>query len=470
MTECAPIANQVQLPALFKLMADRIPGVVWATDTDLRFTASFGAGLSALGLHPSEAVGKTLFEYFQTDDEAFPPIAAHARALQGEAVDFEQIWQDRIFRCHLEQLSDDNGSIIGCVGFAQDITEQKQAEAALRASEAKYRRLHQSMMDAFVSVNMDGRIQEFNDAYRQMLGYEPEELHARTYIDITPERWHASQAKIIQEQVLQRGYSDTYEKEYRRKNGTIFPVELRTYLITDENGKPAAMWAIMRDITKRKRAERELQEANERLEERVRERTAELRQANELLQAEVEERRRAEQALRESEQWMQMVLDVSRSFAFEWNVATDRVLRSDSCSRVLGLSGEEALHDTGQRFFQRIHVGDRERFLRILGELKPSAHTYRTEYRVTRGDGTTVVLEESARGFFDSLACSAAWWESPRILQIAGWRKRHSGRAKPSTGPCGILAGRSRHVRPGRQDCVRLPQTAEQHGYRRPMN
>jgi PAS domain-containing protein len=99
-------------------MAGQIPGIVWATDTDLRFTASFGAGLAALGLHPSEVIGKTLFDYFQTANAAFPPIAAHARALLGEAVDFEQIWQDRIFRCHLEQLHDDNGSVIGCVGFA----------------------------------------------------------------------------------------------------------------------------------------------------------------------------------------------------------------------------------------------------------------------------------------------------------------------------------------------------------------
>ncbi len=180
-------------------------------------------------------------------------------------------------------------------GLAAQLARTQQAEASLRASEGKYRRLYQSLMDAFVSVDMTGRIQEFNDPYRQMLGYEPEELLARTYVDLTPERWHAFQAKIIQEQVLQRGYSDTYEKEYRRKDGTTFPVELRTYLIRDEHCRPAAMWAIMRDITERKRAEAELRNAKQQLEQRVQERTAELTGANERLQAEVGQRRQAEE-------------------------------------------------------------------------------------------------------------------------------------------------------------------------------
>jgi PAS domain S-box-containing protein len=183
------------------------------------------------------------------------------------------------------------------IRMIEDITDRKRSEAALQASEAKYRRLYQGMMDAFVSVSMDGRIQEFNDAYREMLGYEPEELRALTYIDITPTRWHAFQAKLIHDQVLQRGYSDIYEKEYRRKDGTIVPVELRTYLVSDDNGQPAAMWAIMRDITQRKRAEHELKEAKDRLEDRVRERTAALTEANERLQAEVKQRRQAEEQL-----------------------------------------------------------------------------------------------------------------------------------------------------------------------------
>ncbi len=160
---------------------------------------------------------------------------------------------------------------------------QKQLEE-LRASEAKYRRLHESMMDAFVSIDMKGRIQEFNEVFRAMLGYEPEELRALPYQELAPEKWQAVTAEIMETQVLLRGYSDIFEKEYRRKDGTTVPVEVRTVLLRDESGQPIGMWAIVRDITRRKEAEEKLRRHQEHLQELVEARTAELAAANKDLQ------------------------------------------------------------------------------------------------------------------------------------------------------------------------------------------
>lgn len=143
-------------------------------------------------------------------------------------------------------------------GIELDITERKRTEEALAVSEAKYRRMHESMTDAFVRVDMSGRIDEFNRAYREMLGYSEDELPRFTYAELTPERWHAMEVRITEEQILKRGFSDVYEKEYRRKDGTVFPVELRTFLLTDDGGRPTGMWAIVRDITERKRTENAL--------------------------------------------------------------------------------------------------------------------------------------------------------------------------------------------------------------------
>jgi PAS domain S-box-containing protein len=138
------------------------------------------------------------------------------------------------------------------------LLQRQRTEAALRKSEIKYRRLHESMADAFVSVDMTGRIQEFNASYQAMLGYSADELHQLTYVDLTPEKWHAFEAEIVRDQILRHSFSGVYEKEYRRKDGTVFPVEMRTFLIRDDAGAPEAMWAIVRDITERKLAEAEL--------------------------------------------------------------------------------------------------------------------------------------------------------------------------------------------------------------------
>jgi PAS domain S-box-containing protein len=139
-----------------------------------------------------------------------------------------------------------------------DITARKLAEKSLEASEKKYRNLYENMIDSFVYVDMDGRILEYNERYRKLLGYEAEELTHLTYVDITPEKWHAFEAKIVNDQILPRGYSDIYEKEYRRKDGTTFPVELHVVLIRDELGHPMGMWAIARDISERRRADEAL--------------------------------------------------------------------------------------------------------------------------------------------------------------------------------------------------------------------
>ena len=141
--------------------------------------------------------------------------------------------------------------------------ERKRADETIKESEAQYRSLYESMMDGYVLVGMDGRIQKYNESYRQMTGYEPEELLRLTYPDITQERWHTAEQEIIERQVLVRGYSEVYEKEYRKKDGTVFPIELRTFLLKDETGSNIGMWAIVRDIAGRKLIESEARKLRE---------------------------------------------------------------------------------------------------------------------------------------------------------------------------------------------------------------
>ncbi len=126
------------------------------------------------------------------------------------------------------------------------------AAAHIQRSEKRYRELYETMQDGSIEVSLEGRIAESNLAFQKMLGYPPEEMSQLTYQEVTPENWQPEEAKIIAEQVLTRGYSDPYEKEFRRKDGAIFPVELQTYLVKDEAGNPAGMWSLIKDITARK--------------------------------------------------------------------------------------------------------------------------------------------------------------------------------------------------------------------------
>jgi PAS domain S-box-containing protein len=162
-------------------------------------------------------------------------------------------------------IRNEKGEAINYAATVKDITERKKAEEALRVSENKYRRLHESMRDGFVFVNMEGRILEFNDHYQNMLGYNSDELPGLTYIELTPERWHAFEQDIVEKQVLTRGYSDIYVKEYIKKSGETFPVEFRTVLIKNEAGENTGMWAIVRDVTERKETEDALRKSENRL-------------------------------------------------------------------------------------------------------------------------------------------------------------------------------------------------------------
>jgi PAS domain S-box-containing protein len=145
-------------------------------------------------------------------------------------------------------VTDAQGKVTSAVVVFMDITESRKAEQAVARSEAKYRGLFDSMMDGFVLVDLDGHVIESNQSYRKMLGYSAEELKRKTYVELTPEPWHAFESRIVKEQVLPRGYSEIYEKEYRRKDGSVLPVELRTFQLK-EAGVPVAMWAIVRDVT-----------------------------------------------------------------------------------------------------------------------------------------------------------------------------------------------------------------------------
>lgn len=155
------------------------------------------------------------------------------------------------------------GGKIFLQAIVRDITDRIRAESALAHSQARLKLLLGSLTDGFVVTDLGGRLVEFNRAYVDTLGYTEEELLRLTYCDLTPEKWHALELKIVQDEMLRGGSTSVYEKEYRKKDGTVFPVELRTSVVRDGKGTAVGLCAIVRDTTERKRAQDILRQTNE---------------------------------------------------------------------------------------------------------------------------------------------------------------------------------------------------------------
>ncbi|MHC1788734.1 ATP-binding protein [Solidesulfovibrio sp.] len=152
------------------------------------------------------------------------------------------------------------GAPAGIVGVILDITGRKRSETALLASKRRHQALLDSMRDGFAVMSGDYRLVESNPAFREMLGYSQEELSGLTYHDLTPARWHEAEATILGE-VEVSGFSDVFEKEYRRKDGSVFPVALRLHRHPAEDGDDRRYFAIVRDITDVKAIESDLRQA-----------------------------------------------------------------------------------------------------------------------------------------------------------------------------------------------------------------
>jgi diguanylate cyclase (GGDEF)-like protein len=109
-----------------------MPAIVWSTDVDLRITSSAGDAIAWRALGNGDVVGRSLLEYFATDDPACLPVAAHRRALEAEPVDFEVEWLGRCFQAHVEPSRGPDGEVTGTFGMAFDVTERRAAEERAR--------------------------------------------------------------------------------------------------------------------------------------------------------------------------------------------------------------------------------------------------------------------------------------------------------------------------------------------------
>jgi PAS domain S-box-containing protein len=156
------------------------------------------------------------------------------------------------------------GAAVRMVGFNVDVTESRRADQALRASEAKLRTLFElSPIGIALNDFATGAYLDVNAALIAPSGYTREEFLNLSYWDITPAKYEASEREQIH-LLNTTGRFGPYEKEYRRKDGTCYPVVLNGVKTIDPSGR-AVIWCIIEDITERKQTEQEILHTNDQL-------------------------------------------------------------------------------------------------------------------------------------------------------------------------------------------------------------
>lgn len=226
------------------------------------------------------------------------------------------------------------------IGMGIDITQRTQAEQAARVCASRFRRLVESNVVGVMIADIHGRIKEANDALLDMIGYTRAELQSgQLRLDkITPEEWRAVDEHIRAE-LLRSGACAPCEKEYFHRDGRRVPVLATVALLEGTEGD---FICLIENITKRKRAEEEIQSLSRGLEQRVRERTAALEKLNASLEAEVSERKRAEATLVRAHADLKGVLDASTEVAI---IAGDPNLAitvfNSGAEKMLGFTAEE---------------------------------------------------------------------------------------------------------------------------------
>ncbi len=158
-------------------------------------------------------------------------------------------------------LLDADGQVIGVISFVADITERLKAEAALRASDERFRQLIDQSADAFFLHTPEGKFLDVNQRACVSLGYTRDELLTMTVTDI-----EGGLAPDVLDPIwtqLAQGEPVTLEGMHLRKDGSTFPVEVRLARVDVPGGH--AVSAVARDITERKAAEAEQRRLQEHL-------------------------------------------------------------------------------------------------------------------------------------------------------------------------------------------------------------
>jgi PAS domain S-box-containing protein len=138
----------------------------------------------------------------------------------------------------------------------------QEREAALQASEARYRSLFDEAPVGYHELNMDGQVTAINQTELKMLGYERQELIGKSIwqVVVEPESKATVGAKLAGRLLPGKGY----ERTFRRKDGSTFPVIVDDVILFDNDGNTVGIRSTLQDMSRHREADRRLHESEER--------------------------------------------------------------------------------------------------------------------------------------------------------------------------------------------------------------
>ena len=184
----------------------------------------------------------------------------------------------------LSPIRNRDGRVVGASTIARDITGRRVAEEAVRRANEYNRSLIEASLDPLVTISPDGTISDVNEATVRVTGVPRGELIGTDFSTYFTE---PRKAKAGYETVFRDGAVTDYELEIRHRDGRVIPVLYNATVYRDEAGRIAGVFAAARDMTEQKRAEAALRLAYRELDDRVKERTADLEEVNRHLEQEI---------------------------------------------------------------------------------------------------------------------------------------------------------------------------------------